>query len=135
MATQQELTYFNQACRKAIQATVQEVFAKAIEKCPVKLGNLRGSAAITKADPVNGSFTIAFNSNDNAPYAQLIEEGGTVPQHYKKSKKTGNGWTVLPYTVEGQFFIKEALDEVFSGQYNMTVINANLGSSGYYINV
>ena len=135
MVTQQNLIYYNEAVRKAIETTVNKVFTKAAEKCPVKTGKLRDSAVITKSNFASGQYQISFDANDTAPYAPYIEEGGTIPQHYRTNPRTGNKYTVQSYPVEGQFFIKEALDEVFGDQYNITVINANIGSVGYYVNL
>jgi len=128
------LQYIKQAVLKSIQATATEVFAQSQEDCPVDTGILKGSGGVTSANPALGDFTISYNINDTAPYVQLVEEGGYVNSHTRKSKY-GNVHSVKGYNVEGKFFIKGALDKVFSGVYNQTVVNANIGSPGYYVNL
>jgi|13_taG_2_1085334.scaffolds.fasta_scaffold24282_1 hypothetical protein len=128
------LEYFKQAALNSIQATATEVFAQSQEDCPVDTGTLRGSGGVTSANPAMGDFTISYNINDTAPYAQMVEEGGYVNSHTRTSKY-GKVHAVNGYNVEGKFFIKGALDKVFSGAYNQVVINANMGSSGYYVNL
>ena len=125
------LQYMQQAVLNSIQATVSEVFTQSQEDCPYVTGNLRNSGGITQVNPPMGEFTISYNINNSAPYIQLIEEGGWVNSHVRRSKyKTPHA--VKGYNIEGKFFIKGALDKIFSGTYNRTVVNANQGSSGYW---
>ena len=133
----EELTnaYFTQACLNTIQATVNEIFTKSQENCPYVTGRLRSSAGITNSNPAEGQYSFAYNLNDSAPYVELIEKGGRVDNHYRRSQKTGQPYPVQGYNVEGKFFIKQALQDVLSGTYNMTVVGANQGSQGYYINI
>jgi hypothetical protein len=128
------LEYFKQAALKSIQATANEVFMQSQEDCPVVSGNLKSSGGITVSSPSTGEFTISYNINDTAPYVQMVEEGGRVNDHVRKSKY-GTPHAVTGYDVEGKFFIKGALDKVFSGTYNQVVVNSNTGSSGYYVNL
>ena len=127
-------TYFKQACLKAIQNTVTQVLATSVQKCPVKTGQLRSSASITEANPATGQYTIAYNTNDTAPYAEIVEKGGIVRQHYRRSRRTGQPYTVQSYNVEGTFYLRDAITEVLSGDFNDVVITANAGSTGYSIN-
>ena len=126
--------YFTQACLTTIQATVNAVFAKSQERCPVQTGQLRASAAITEANPASGQFTIAYNANDSAPYAGIVEKGGIVGAHYRRSPRTGRSYPVKGYDVQGTFYLRDAITDVLSGDFNDTVITANVGSSGYSIN-
>ena len=126
--------YFKQAILNSIQATVNEVFNKSQENCPVITGTLRGSGGISQSNPPVGDYTISYNINDAAPYTQIVEEGGFV-NSYVRRNRTGRTHAVKGYNVDGKFFIKNAITDVFSGDYNMTVIQANQGSSGYYINI
>lgn len=135
MASELASQYFRQAVLNSIQATVNEVFNKSQENCPVVTGTLRGSGAITQANASTGDYTISYNIGDVAPYAQMVEEGGFVDSHVRKNSRTGNIHAVKGYDVEGRRFIKQAIDDVFSGMYNLTVIQANQGSQGYYINI
>jgi hypothetical protein len=126
--------YFRQACLSTIQATVSAVFAKSQEKCPVQTGQLRASAGIIKANPAEGEFTLAYNVNDTAPYAEIVEKGGSVGTHYRRSRKTGRAYPVQSYDVKGTFYLRDAITEVLSGDFNDVVITANAGSTGYSIN-
>lgn len=126
--------YFTQACLSTIQATVSAIFAKSQEKCPVQTGQLRASGAITEANPAGGQFILAYNTNDSAPYAEIVEKGGTVGTHYRRSRKTGRAYPVQSYNVEGTFYLRDAITEVLSGDFNDVVITANAGSTGYSIN-
>jgi len=128
------LQYFKQAVLNTIQSTANEVFVQSQEDCPEVTGTLKNSGGITSANPAAGEITISYNINDTAPYITLVEEGGTVNDHVRRSKN-GNPHSVTGYTIDGKFFIKGALDKVFSGSYNKTVVNANIGSSGYYVNM
>jgi len=129
------LQQYRQAVITAIQATVQEIFTKSQENCPVVTGNLRNSGAVTSSNPQAGDYTISYNINDSAPYVQLVEEGGYVNSYVRKNARTGNVHAVQGYPVEGRFFIKQAIEDVFSGQYNLLITNANIGSQGYYVNI
>lgn len=129
------LQLYRQAVLTAIRETVQEIFTTSQENCPVVTGNLRNSADITSANPEEGQYTISYNVNDAAPYAQLVEEGGYVNSHNRTHPRTGTVHAVKGYNVEGKFFIKNAIENVFSGQYNLLVSNANQGSQGYYVNI
>jgi hypothetical protein len=134
MASELTWYYFKQAILNSIQATVNEVFNKSQENCPVITGTLRGSGGISQSNPPIGDYTISYNINDAAPYTQIVEEGGFV-NSYVRRNRTGRTHAVKGYNVDGKFFIKNAITDVFSGDYNMTVIQANQGSSGYYINI
>jgi hypothetical protein len=134
MASELTWYYFKQAILNSIQATVNEVFNKSQENCPVITGTLRGSGGISQSNPPVGDYTISYNINDAAPYTQIVEEGGFV-NSYVRRNRTGRTHAVKGYNVDGKFFIKNAITDVFSGDYNMTVIQANQGSSGYYINI
>ena len=98
-------------------------------------GTLKSSGGITSADPSSGNFTVSYNINDTAPYIQLVEEGGTVASHNRTNTRTLKTYGVNGYTVQGKFFIKQSIQDVFSGQYNLLINNANVGSSGYNINL
>ena len=128
-------TYFKQACLKAIQNTVTQVLATSVQKCPVKTGQLRSSASITEANPATGQYTIAYNTNDTAPYAEIVEKGGIVRQHYRRSRRTGQPYTVQSYTVPGTFYLRDAISETLSKDYSQVVINANQDSAGYSISI
>ena len=134
MASELTWYYFKQAILNSIQATVNEVFNKSQENCPVITGTLRGSGGISQSNPPIGDYTISYNINDAAPYTQIVEEGGFV-NSYVRRNRTGRTHAVKGYNVDGKFFIKNAITDVFNGDYNMTVIQANQGSSGYYINI
>ena len=125
---------FTQACLNTIQATVSSVLAKSQERCPVETGQLRASAAITEANPSTGQYILAYNANDSAPYAAIVEKGGVVGAHYRRSPRTGQSYPVKGYTVEGKFFLRDAITDVLSGDFNDVVITANQGSTGYSIN-
>tara|TARA_R110002020_G_scaffold219321_4_gene427179 strand:+ start:13127 stop:13531 length:405 start_codon:yes stop_codon:yes gene_type:complete len=129
------LQQYRQAVITAIQATVQEIFTKSQENCPVVTGNLRNSGSITSANPEEADYTISYNINDSAPYVQLVEEGGYVNSYNRRNPRTGTVHAVQGYPVEGRFFIKQAIEDVFSGQYNLLITNANIGSQGYYVNI
>ena len=126
--------YFRQACLNTIQSTVNQVLIKSQEKCPVKTGRLRASAGIIEANPAEGEFTLAYNVNDTAPYAEIVEKGGTVGTHYRRHPRTRRVHTVQSYNVEGSFYLRDAITEVLSGDFNDVVITANQGSTGYSIN-
>ena len=126
--------YFQEAVLNSINSTVQSVFQNSQENCPYVTGNLQNSGSITEASPATGEFTIAYNSNGEAPYVNLVEEGGWVDNHIRISKN-GNPHSVTGYNVEGKFFIKNAIENVLSGDLDQVIVNANQGSSGYYINI
>ena len=119
----------------SIQTTVNEVFNKSQENCPVITGALRGSGGISQSNPPVGDYTISYNINDAAPYTQIVEEGGFVNSYVRRNNRTGKTHAVKGYDVDGKFFIKNAITDIFSGNYNITVIQANQGSAGYYINI
>ena len=129
------IQYYREAVLKSIQATVQQIFERSQENCPVVSGDLRNSGSITAANPAEGSFTISYNTDDSAPYAELVDRGGTVPSHNRTNSRTGKTYGVNGYTVEGKFFMKNAISDVFSGQYNLLINNANFGSTGYNVNL
>jgi len=135
MASELTWYYFKQVVLNSIQTTVNKVFDKSQENCPVVTGALRGSGGISQSDPSVGDYTISYNINNAAPYTQVVEEGGFVNSYVRRDSRTGKTHAVKGYNVEGKFFIKNAVNDVFSGDYNMTVIEANQGSSGYYINI
>jgi hypothetical protein len=135
MASELAFQYFRQAVLNSIQTTVNEVFNKSQENCPMVTGVLRGSGGISQANPPVGDYTISYNINNSAPYAQIVEEGGFVNSYVRRNSRTGKTHAVKGYGVDGNFFIKNAITDVFSGDYNLTVIQANEGSSGYYINI
>ena len=126
-------TYFKQAALKAIEATVRQVFATSLQKCPFKTGRLRNSASIISANPAAGQFVVGYNTNDTAPYAELVEKGGTVAGHFRKSRKTGQPYPVQSYDVPGSFYLKDAISETLSGNYNEIVVTANVDSQGFSI--
>ena len=129
------LQYFQEAVLNSINATVQSVFQDSQENCPYVTGNLQNSGSITEASPATGEFTIAYNSNGEAPYVNLIEEGGWVNSHNRTNSRTGTTYGVNGYNVEGKFFIRNAIENVLSGDLDQVIVNANQGSSGYYINI
>ena len=129
------IQYYREAVLKTIQATVQQIFEQSQANCPVVSGTLKASGGITASNPAAGEFTVSYNINDTAPYMQLVEEGGVVPSHNRTNRRTGKTYGVNGYTVQGKFFIKQSIQDVFSGQYNLLINNANVGSSGYNVNL
>jgi len=86
MASELTWYYFKQAILNSIQATVNEVFNKSQENCPVITGTLRGSGGISQSNPPVGDYTISYNINDAAPYTQIVEEGGFVNSYVRRNR-------------------------------------------------
>ena len=135
MDEQRILQLFQQAALNTMQAMATEMFRKSKENCPFVTGQLRNSGAIVEANPGEGSYTFSYNVDDTAPYVKLVEEGGRVDDYLRRNRKTGRPESVSGYDVTGKFFIKNAIEDVLSGDFDDVVVSANEGSSGYYISI
>ena len=135
MDEQRILQLFQQAALNTMQAMATAMFQKSQENCPFVTGQLRNSGAIVEASPEEGSYTFSYNVDDTAPYVKLVEEGGRVDDYLSRNRKTGRPESVSGYDVTGKFFIKNAIEDVLSGDFDDVVVSANEGSSGYYISI
>ena len=135
MDEQRILQLFQQAAFNTMQAMATAMFQKSQENCPFVTGQLRNSAAIVEANPGEGSYTFSYNVDDTAPYVKLVEEGGRVENYLRRNRRTGRPEAVTGYDVTGKFFIKNAIEDVLSGNFDDVVVSANEGSSGYYISI
>ena len=135
MDEQRILQLFQQAALNTMQAMATAMFQKSQENCPFITGQLRNSGAIVEANPGEGSYTFSYNVDDTAPYVKLVEEGGRVDNYLRRNRRTGRPESVSGYDVTGKFFIKNAIEDVLSGDFDDVVVSANEGSDGYYISI
>ena len=135
MDEQRILQLFQQAALNTMQAMATAMFQKSQENCPFVTGQLRNSGAIVVANLGEGSYTFSYNVDDTAPYVKLVEEGGRVENYLRRNRTTGRPEAVTGYDVTGKFFIKNAIEDVLSGDFDDVVVSANEGSNGYYISI